>query len=677
MVKKLLSIFTALVMTAAIIAVPSFASTQTVLYENALSSLPLSSDSSIDFNCADWNASGYTQQSEPNNAVEMLYQYGRKGLPLAAINYLKKDRLSSGKILSGSVTEFKFKTDNTALSDVEYYPVGFFADEIHITKAIKTVYIKSGKLYAVKGCAQGNGSQVDPAGITPQEICTINPDTWYTVKIMPIFTNETEESVYSVFVTDGTNEYRYGNLVLGVPIHPWQPRRSKIAAVPTITVAGAYGGGSAEATTSDDNGKYPISGGVFMKDLKIYTSDFINEFQPTIGNYENGGVAPALSATGHEGFIYSGQWDDTKPTSVTEDGRDAVRIQNNNTLESGNFNVWKTTDALGAGSFVIDATFKFKNAAASYYPITFETDVQQQLDKNSLIKTVWVREGKMYAKLSDVPNNMTSIYDKSCTKEICTVDSNKWYDIRLYVNADGDASTADTYCYEISDGTNTYYGGPYAFGQAVNDTKKGQYNLTTIKSVAFGVCGKWGNNAAEIYIDKLRAYNYIPMTAAASGKTITFSEAIEPRTLTSLTLTKGGVKYPFTYSLSQDKKTVTVNTKELLGDYTLTIPANVVSASNKALANALTVTISETASAQVTKTTSKTGNIMVVTAVCKNTSSTAQTIKVAATAGDAQASVTKLFKAGEEKTFTMTLKTAADSAAVTAYAADGSVLASN
>lgn len=283
----------------------------------------------------------------------------------------------------------------------------------------------------------------------------------------------------------------------------------------------------------------------------------------------------------------------------------------------------------------------------------------------------------MYAKLSDVPNTLTNDYTKPCTTQICTVDGDKWYDIRLYVNVDGDASTADTYYYEISDGTNTYSGGPYAFGQAVNDSKKGQYNLTTIKSVAFGVCGKVGDTAAEIYIDKLRAYNYIPMTASVSGKTITFSEAVEPRTLTSLTLTKGGVKYPFTYSLSQDKKTVTVNTKELVGDYTLTVPTNVVSAANKALANALTATISETASAQVTKTASKTGNIMVVTAVCKNTSSTEQTIKVTAQAGDAQASVTKLFKAGEEKTFTMTLKTAADSAAVTAYAADGSVLASN
>lgn len=367
-------------------------------------------------------------------------------------------------------------------------------------------------------------------------------------------------------------------------------------------------------------------------------------------------------------------------TAVTEDTRTALKLVSNYGIDSNLTNIRYQNEKMTAGNYIIEGTFKMTEASAKYFPIAFVTDKGNEIYPYSYTKTVWAEGGALYAKTADFPAEISGKYYYPGKVKICDLDTSAWYTIRISVNIDGDAKTVDTYSYKVTDGTNTYEGGPYALGQAVNDYADSAYNMTKVSYVVLGAACKntaSSESAAVTFIDRFYAVKQTPMTASVSGKTVTFSEAVEPRTLTSVTLTKGGVKYPFTYSLSQDKKTVTVNTKELLGDYTLTIPANVVSAANKALANALTATISETASAQVTKTASKTGNIMVVTAVCKNTSSTAQTIKVEAKAGDAQASVTKLFKAGEEKTFTMTLKTAADSAAVTAYAADGSVLASN
>lgn len=685
-VKKVLSLIVAFAMLLSFAAISAYASTETILAQNPLTAIKYGA--SDPFQVAYWADSGFRTT---DNTVEIIYTYKSNANNRRQTSViLRQNQISGGTVPSGSVTEFKFKINGNTMTDVEYYPLTFTADGTNVSNALKTLYIKNGNLYAVKSCSASNGSGVNYSSVSTETICTIKTDVWYTVSLIPIFSDGTTNASYSFYVTDGSETYRGSNYILGVPLTQWHKMQANLQSIPTVVVAGANGQDSEAAKTPVDGGTtYPTADGVFIKDLKIYTTDFTEELQPAI--FENSGVRPGLSDSGNGGFYWKGSWDEGyTPTNETVDGRTVVKMPGKSAISSGQkIPNWRTTTELGSGSFMVEGTFKFENAQAQYYPITFHTDLGTNVNRQ--IKTVWAENGKFYAKGADAPNTSEYAYWNPGKEEICSLDPTKWYNVKIYINCDGNPSTVDTYNYELSDGSSVYSGGPYAFGQAMNDSQLSQYELSGIVSVGFGTCGYANGVEGITYIDNLRAINNMNMTASASGRSVTFSEPIEARTLNSVTLTSDGAPYPFTSTLSADGKTLSVDFSNLdFGKtYTFTVPKNVVSKSNRSLAEALTLDISapdsENAvqlSGSITGTLESGGKIR-ISAVCKNLTDMKADLTVKAVIKNAEGEVLSQaytigsFKGGTEKNsaFTMDVPNGAASAELSVYAQNGELLA--
>lgn len=685
--KKALSLILAFAMLLSFAAISVYASTETILAQNPLTAIKYGE--SDPFQVTYWADSGFRTT---DNTVEITYTHKSNANNRRQTSViLRQNQISGGTVPSGSVTEFKFKINDKTMTDVEYYPLTFTADGTNVSNALKTLYIKNGNLYAVQSCSTSNGSGVNYANVYPDRVCTIKTDVWYTVRLIPTFTDGTTNASYSFYVTDGSETYRGSNYILGVPLTQWHKMQANLKSIPTVVVAGAngYDFSAAATTPAEDGTTYPTARGVFIKDLKIYTTDFNEELQPAI--FENSGNLPALSDKGNGGFYWKGSWDEGyKPTGETVDGRTVVKMPGKTAISSGDkIPCWRTTTELGSGSFMVEGTFKFENAQAQYYPITFHTDLGTNVNRQ--IKTVWAENGKFYAKGADAPNTLEYAYWNPGKIEICSLDPTKWYNIKIYINCDGDPATVDTYNYELSDGTNVYSGGPYAFGQAMNDSQRSQYELSRIVSVGFGTCGSANGVEGVTYIDNLRAIKNMNLTASASGKSVTFSEPIEARTLNSVTLTSDGVSYPFISTLSADGKTLSVDFSNLdFGKtYTLTVPKNVVSKSNRSLAEALTLDISAPDSENAVQLSGsmtgalENGGMVRISANCKNLTDMKADLTVRAVIKNADGAVLSQaytigsFKGGAEKNsaFTMDIPNDAASAELSVYAQNGELLA--
>ena len=712
MKKKILSLILAVVMLAGMMtSVINVSAAEEIIKEYPLNSKPGLSTT------VDWNSDWYSN-SESNfnyiaseNAVEPYYLTTSN-----STNYRPRVAYSnqnfSESIINNTIVSYQFKL-NEIIENVRYIPVGFSNSTDNLfTKTIQTVYIQNGVLYATKGNSSSSSlsTSVDTTKNTVEKICQIKTGTWYTVKIKLEFDNDaTTAATYDVYVSGGGKEYVVSDCKLGVPSWNWGTTVFNLTQIKRLILGYIDGSNSDRKTTVTDNGDgtstttYNKLGGLYLKNLKVFNTDNISEFTKSAsldkifsGNAANNAYNGTIETT-YQGFTWV-NWDnassgtDHEGDTAVADGIDAIKITTNATRSQA-FPYWRrnTANELGAGNFIIEGTFRMAEAQASYYPITIISNVQSD-DCFSQIRTVWVENGAFWAKGADAPNSITSsYYDNPVNKKICDIDSTAWYTITIAVSVDGDSSTVDTYSYKIFDGTTTYSGGPYALGQPINDSKKCGYELTNIKYVGFGSCHKANDVTPIMYIEDFAAYKNSSManpTAKSNldGVSITFDEAINSRSLTSVSLYKTkeeSTKIPAVFSLSADGKTLNVNAEGLdfSSEYTVKVPKNVVSISNKSLANVYETTFNTGNAATAAEISNATcngnlssGNTIIVTADCKNTSGVKAKIKLCTQIQDSNGNVLgsaytdSVYKDGATKNFKVSMKVPEDAAKVVLYA---------
>ena len=260
---------------------------------------------------------------------------------------------------------------------------------------------------------------------------------------------------------------------------------------------------------------------------------------------------------------------------------------------------------LGAsGNIVIEGSFKIDNYPASkpdFNPVSLGANGTTSESDWYRIGTVYVNGGEIRALGSTPPNKAVGAKEAGSYDKICNFDSSKTYTLKLRLNVDGDASTYDTYSYELSDGTNTYKSEkPYYLGYLFSE-KWGEtsWNLTTIDKVVFGVNYNQftvadGANPPIMTFGTWTISKINPITATvniADNQTkvdknseiiINFSEAIKEDTLGNIKLYKGSesdAEVEYTYTLSDDKKKLTVKpVLEYSTKYVLKVPMTVLSA---------------------------------------------------------------------------------------------------
>ncbi len=252
----------------------------------------------------------------------------------------------------------------------------------------------------------------------------------------------------------------------------------------------------------------------------------------------------------------------------------------------------KGTALNAAGNIAVSAKIKLSAANKEVKAIVFDTDGGAQPSPYGYIETlIFDADGTIKAVYPDGVTDVTSKAQFSKKYDVLgNYEANKWYDIKMIVNCDGDAATFDTYSVSVSDGTNTYSGGPYVFGTsyATNDNWP-DWAFTKIDSIGFGYTyaadypWELANVKAASIPSALFESSILDgeSDVAVDGSIrLKFDQLMRADTFTNITLqNEAGENIPVSVSPYTGKsKTVTVTPAENLAFnrlYRLTVPTTV------------------------------------------------------------------------------------------------------
>ena len=160
------------------------------------------------------------------------------------------------------------------------------------------------------------------------------------------------------------------------------------------------------------------------------------------------------------------------------------------------------TDISATGQILIEGTFEIDNypEGADFSPLTLHAiNTNSEAKQVNSVGAVWYGIGTVYIKDGEIraqgKDKLTSTSDYSDSEsriaasydKICDFKPGVNYTLKLNLSIDGDASTFDTYYYILSDGENTYTGGPYYLGYAFSGMwGPTSFNLTEISRISFG-----------------------------------------------------------------------------------------------------------------------------------------------------------------------------------------------
>lgn len=196
------------------------------------------------------------------------------------------------------------------------------------------------------------------------------------------------------------------------------------------------------------------------------------------------------------------------------------------------------------------------------------------------------------------PGNITVDSTAGGTKEsVCAINNGTKYNISVTMNIDGDDTTLDYYTYSISDGTNTYTGGPYVLGTCVGGSGCSSFDLKGIMGVAIGtVMGANMTTIGTTVADNVYAKYIAPPTVTSSVAdnatgvnlsdpiALTFSKKMDTTTYANIKLyagsEAGGTDVTSTVTGTSMDMSYSMNIGNLSHGtrYTLVIPSTVLSA---------------------------------------------------------------------------------------------------
>ncbi len=299
---------------------------------------------------------------------------------------------------------------------------------------------------------------------------------------------------------------------------------------------------------------------------------------------------------------------------VAEDGNQYVILKDKyvqpGQYDYGRLNVVAQNNTIGdlTGTFAVETKFQIPDlrTGARYYPITAfyeEGDLTGNWNRGELAKFVYVQydsttENFQFRVSDYVPEDVTEETSAYTGATIATAEAGKWYTLKLVFDIDGDATTVDTFRYELTDGTDVYTGNGGAVGNCV--TTSGSYpgdahfDLTSLYKLAFGYI--WDEKTASeadpttIYLDDISVRTVsdaTPITLTSSSPAadaedvaidgaieLTFSGDITDASAQDIKLTPAA-----DVTIEADGNTVIITPDEDLEygkTYTVTIPTTLV-----------------------------------------------------------------------------------------------------
>ena len=261
-----------------------------------------------------------------------------------------------------------------------------------------------------------------------------------------------------------------------------------------------------------------------------------------------------------------------------------------------------------SGNVVVEGDFKINGDTTGrdsdpqgVYPI-YLTGNGVADNAHEAIRTVYVKNGKLYA-VSDLKSSTSNgtMGNKNAT-EICAIDSDKWYNIKVVLNVDGDKTTVDTFTYQVTDKTSnqSYTGGPYSLGYVTNIWKSTKFDIDKIDLIGFGMTFDNGATNEKCDIDNIKVYEAEALTVTSSVENgavnvepgavdLTFNYAIAADSVSQITLyeKKNGSWTSVSASKTLDSTgkiaTITADTMKYGKEYKIVVPTTVSAVTGEAL----------------------------------------------------------------------------------------------
>lgn len=524
--------------------------------------------------------------------------------------YIRKlDSTITGSIYS----EARFKYAGTNI-EIIYEPLSpAQLEEKSLTSAAKTVFIKGNKFYAASKYAGKTTTASESISETNwdnsmEELCSAVPNKWYKLQMRTNVTEDTNSfNTYEVCITDEESGTRYikKDLYFGLPSVCWNPTSYNMNGIGEFKYGAvghtAYAGATAEdstltmdyvmarkATSDDDAAFTETTPDPDPSDDKYFINEDFENFDKDASkwNFKN-----------------------TNKCNIVTDGENKYYSVSREQGDSTNPPLFYYKTSYGkSGNVVVEGDFKINGDTTGrdsdpqgVYPI-YLTGNGVADNAHEAIRTVYVKNGKLYA-VSDLKSSTSNgtMGNKNAT-EICAIDSDKWYNIKVVLNVDGDTTTVDTFTYQVTDkkSNQSYTGGPYSLGYVTNIWKSTKFDIDKIDLIGFGMTFDNGAINEKCDIDNIKVYEAEALTVTSSVENgaadvepgavdLTFNYAIAADSVSQITLyeKKNGSWTSVSASKTLDSTgkiaTITADTMKYGKEYKIVVPTTVSAVTGEAL----------------------------------------------------------------------------------------------
>ena len=248
----------------------------------------------------------------------------------------------------------------------------------------------------------------------------------------------------------------------------------------------------------------------------------------------------------------------------------AWNVVNDTDLDSGVVYVQKNVKGTGflrtptadyetpvSGNIEMKAKFKVNNLTdVEYYPLSFKSDKQIKTNDDvfDFAKMIYISKGKFMIANPDAPADITTSAGVYTTAEVADAETDKWYDLTIRLNIDGDETTFDTWSYTLKDiaGNEIGSGENYVLGVSQGNAAYNFFDMAGIKRFL----ASYINNSTAVdsimYLDDVsivKLKNPVATASISDGAenvsvsdeiVISFSQPVDAEGFDRITLTKGG-----------------------------------------------------------------------------------------------------------------------------------------
>lgn len=514
-------------------------------------------------------------------------------------------------LTNGSIyTEARFKYTGTN-DKIVYEPLTLSQNELtYWQKITRSVFIKGNKFYAGSKYTGKTTTAVEQISETNWdnsivELCNAVPNKWYKIQMRTNVTASTGDfNTYEVCITDeetGAKTVKR-DLYLGLPSGNWTDTNYNMSGIKMFkygAIAGEYSWTTTNATDSTLTMDYVLARKATSDDDAAFADPVTPPTPPASDNFidvdfesrswETGWYFQKTGECGYKTDENGNKYYSMIRMNGTNDQYDPTSIYYNTAYDK-------------AGNLVVEGDFRINSTVSSadkegVFPIFLKTNE----DVNKVIRTVYAKNGKLLA-VGKMPTVTTATQGISDERELCEIDSTKWYNIKVVLNVDGNVDTVDTFMCQITDkatGEILNTSGPYALGYKNGRWQYSEFNITQIGRIGFGMPHDYQENIS-CDMDNLKAYEAEPLTVTSSvenGTTgvepgavnLTFSHAVSADSISQITLyeKKNGNWTSVTASKVLDSTgkivTLTADTMKYGKEYRIVIPTTVSAVTGEAL----------------------------------------------------------------------------------------------